>query len=248
MSTPSELETIFKSINGIIFPGGGDILGHTQYQATLSYLFQQTLAANQAGDVFPLWGTCLGFEALHVLVANANIDVLTHFDAENISLPLQFTSDPQTSKTYSGMAPSLIHDLETQDLTENYHHWGVSTAAYTQFPELNQFFEVLSTSIDREGKVFVSSVEARASNLPIFATQYHPERSMFEWNPTEQINHSEAAILVGQFLANRFISYARHSTHHYPTFAQEQDAMIWNVNPLFVGKLADDDEQGYFWP
>jgi len=45
----------------------------------------------QAGDrkeVFPLWGTCLGFELLNTITAGQN--VLQDTDAENITLPLDF--------------------------------------------------------------------------------------------------------------------------------------------------------------
>ena len=46
--------------------------------------------ANDKGDYFPLWGTCLGFELLSVLTAD-NDSVISPVDAENISLPLTFT-------------------------------------------------------------------------------------------------------------------------------------------------------------
>lgn len=45
--------------------------------------------ANDAGDFFPIWGTCMGMQLLTVLVAGENL--LTNTTAENIALPLNLT-------------------------------------------------------------------------------------------------------------------------------------------------------------
>lgn len=42
-------------------------------------------------------------------------------------------------------------------------------------------FTPLSTNTDANGSVFVSTIEA--SELPIYAAQYHPERPQWEWGP-----------------------------------------------------------------
>lgn len=52
---------------------------------SLSYRLQ----ANDAGDYFPIWGTCQGFQQLSVLTANKNLLTLT--DTKAVALPLTFT-------------------------------------------------------------------------------------------------------------------------------------------------------------
>ena len=47
--------------------------------------------ANDNGDYFPVWGTCLGFELLAFIVAGNDNSVLSATDATNLSLPLEFT-------------------------------------------------------------------------------------------------------------------------------------------------------------
>ena len=42
-------------------------------------------------------------------------------------------------------------------------------------PYLPKLFDVLSTNKDRNNLVFISTVEAKGG-LPIFATQWHPEK------------------------------------------------------------------------
>lgn len=44
------------------------------------------MQAAALGDIFPLWGTCLGFELLNTITAGQNL--LQPVDAENITLPL----------------------------------------------------------------------------------------------------------------------------------------------------------------
>ena len=46
------------------------------------------IQANDRGDYFPIWGTCLGFELLTVLTAEKNL--LKSTDTEDITLNLQF--------------------------------------------------------------------------------------------------------------------------------------------------------------
>lgn len=48
------------------------------------------LQANDAGDYFPIWGTCQGLQQLAVLTANKNLLTLT--DTKAVALPLTFTA------------------------------------------------------------------------------------------------------------------------------------------------------------
>jgi gamma-glutamyl-gamma-aminobutyrate hydrolase PuuD len=65
-----QLDYLFAKINGLLIPGGAANLrpGHSFYD-TASALFNKTLAANAAGDHFPVMGICLGFETLMLMVA-----------------------------------------------------------------------------------------------------------------------------------------------------------------------------------
>lgn len=58
---------------------------HKKVKPLILCVFQ----ANDAGDHFPIWGTCMGMQLLTVLVAGENL--LTNTTAENIALPLNLT-------------------------------------------------------------------------------------------------------------------------------------------------------------
>ena len=48
------------------------------------------MKANDVGDVFPLWGTCLGFEFLSVCGAGGQ-NVLSSVDGEDYAIPLNLS-------------------------------------------------------------------------------------------------------------------------------------------------------------
>ena len=59
---------IFSQINGLLFPGGAADL-----PITAKYLWDLAVERNLNGDFFPVWGTCLGFEFMLMLVADKGL-------------------------------------------------------------------------------------------------------------------------------------------------------------------------------
>ncbi|XP_011409161.2 PREDICTED: gamma-glutamyl hydrolase A-like [Amphimedon queenslandica] len=88
--TQDELKDLFGSINGVLFPGGGSSLVESAYLEVAKTIFELAKQANDEGDYFPLWGTCLGFQLLCVLQSGTN-HILSSFDSEDYSIPLNFT-------------------------------------------------------------------------------------------------------------------------------------------------------------
>ena len=55
---------MFAGINGLLIPGGAVSIYSSPYATAATYLVDLARLSNEAGDVFPVWGTCLGFEML----------------------------------------------------------------------------------------------------------------------------------------------------------------------------------------
>lgn len=101
------LSTLFNSVNGILFTGGGQSLAAgTEYYETASFLFNNVLQANAKGDYFPVWGTCMGIQLLCIMVSG-NHSILSEnaFDSENLGLALNFTDAAASSRLF-GSAPA----------------------------------------------------------------------------------------------------------------------------------------------
>jgi gamma-glutamyl hydrolase len=68
------LAQLMGGLNGLLLPGGGVYsIGNASspFLAAARALLDQALQFNAAGDYFPVWGTCMGFEMLAMLVANS---------------------------------------------------------------------------------------------------------------------------------------------------------------------------------
>lgn len=67
-------------------------------------------------------GTCLGFEALAVIVSG-NASVLSDMDAENAPAPLLYTDQADSSDWLQALPPHLVRNLQDQPLAmENHMH------------------------------------------------------------------------------------------------------------------------------
>jgi len=244
--TQDNLKQLFSSINGLLFTGGEISLNFsTQYVKTANYLYSLAIEANQNGDYFPVWGTCLGFELLNILTSQDE-NVLSEgvFDSDGLSLALNMTPKAETSRMFGNeLIPStVIKILTTQNVTENLHHSGVTPANFTANEKLNSFYNILSTNRDREGKEFVSTMEGK--NLPVYGTQWHPERPQFEWEPNIGLDHSLDAVYAMQYVSNFFIQESRKSNHSFANQNEEDKVLIYAYTPVYIG----DGQQIYYFP
>jgi len=228
-SSSDVIKEQFQNLNGVVFPGGaaefeGDFLN------TAKTIYDLAIAANDAGDFFPIWGTCLGFELLCFLTSGEDKSVLTSFEGENFAVPLNFTSAANSSRLFLNAGSHLMNILATEDVTFNNHEKGVSPTNFDN--KLSFFYNVLSYNYDLNNKLFVSAMEAK--NYPFYGVQFHPEKNLFEWTTYYDIPHFTDSSLIAQYFTNFFVNEARKSTHSYPSQDEEKAALIYNYNPVYV--------------
>jgi len=231
-ASDAEIDKIVENTNGFLFMGGAPSLPESA-----RYLYKQAIAL-QEDTPYAMWGTCLGFQWLTELVADSTHVLTSGFDSENISLALNLTDNAADSRLYNHNG--LIELVSENDVTMNNHQAGVKPEKIADNEgkapadcashkharlapgDLTQSvpdFVVLSTNMDRQGVEFVSSWEH--STLPIFATQYHPEKSNFEYavssdgTPYEAIDHSVEGTRYSFELAMFFVAEARKSGERY---------------------------------
>jgi len=240
-NAPSQtLDDLFNSVNGLFITGGNSPLVFTnQYVQTAQYLFNKAIAANDAGDFFPIWGSCLGFELMGIIVANnASILSVASFVAEGLSIPLEFEPGARQSRLFGPLCPDHIFSLlSDQNVTVNLHRDGFDPAVFYATSPLTAFFDVLSTNVDEVDSPFISSIEAK--RYPFYGVQFHPERPAYDWQADElgfPITHTTDAILCGQYFGNFFVSEARRSSHRFASPAKEDAALIANTEATYLGE------------
>ncbi|XP_067268548.1 gamma-glutamyl hydrolase [Pseudorasbora parva] len=238
----AEHEKIFKSINGLLLIGGSVNLETSDFARTAGIYFRLALKAHDEGDYFPIWGTCLGFQLLTVLVAGENL--LSKTTAENVTYPLNFSSEASSSRMFASVPPDLLKALSQEPLTANFHHYGVTKEAFMGNEKLKGFFSVLSTNIAQNGLEFVSTMEGRA--YPFYGVQWHPEVNRFQWKPRYNFPHSSNAVRISSLLAEFFVNEGRRSSHRFSDAVEESRALIYNYNPVYVANISAY-EQSYFF-
>ncbi|KAB2043867.1 hypothetical protein ES319_D01G049200v1 [Gossypium barbadense] len=228
-------------VNGVLLPGGRSKSG--LYYDIAEKIFKKVIEKNDRGDHFPLYAICLGFELLTMIISEDK-KILERFSALNRASSLQFVENVNIEGTvFQRFPPNLLQKLGTDRLVMQNHCWGISPEKLQNTPNLSRFFKILTTSTDKNNKVYVST--AQAHRYPVTAFQWHPEKNAFE-SGLSMIPHSDDAIEVTQHVANFFIREARRSLNR-PAAQKVRDSLIYNYRPKYYGKAGKGFDQVYIF-
>lgn len=239
--TDEEYVKIFNVINGVILPGGGVDLKNSEFARVSKLFYDLALKANDKGDYFPIWGTCLGFEELTVLTSGELL--LTMTDTEDVLMPLNFTKNALNSKLFRNLPHPLYEALSSKPITSNFHHWSLSMKNFTLNEKLRKFYNVLSTNFIGALE-FISTFEAY--DYPFYGVQWHPEKSPFEWKTPSAISHTAEAVRVAFYMADFFVNEARKSEHQFSDEAQAQYPLIYHYCPTYTGNVSGFEQMYFF--
>ncbi|XP_060926991.1 gamma-glutamyl hydrolase [Limanda limanda] len=239
--TAAEYENIFKQINGLLFIGGAVDLETSDYARVAKIFYRLALKANDAGDFFPIWGTCMGLQLLTVLVAGECL--LTNTTAENIALPLNLTTEAHSSRMFQGFSEEFMKILTQEPLTGNFHHYGVTVESFQENAKLRNFFSLLSTNVAENEAHFISTIEGK--RYPFYGVQWHPEVNRFQWNRKLNFPHSPHAVRLSSLLAEFFVNEGRRSSHRFDP-EEEARSLIYSYTPVYAGNITGY-EQLYFF-
>jgi len=88
--------------------------------------------------------------------------------------PLHITPEGHESRLFRSFSNRYLYYLEHYNSTSNNNEYGISPTDFKENLHLNRFYNILSTSIDEEGKEYVTTIESKY--YPIYGVQWHPER------------------------------------------------------------------------
>ena len=168
-----------KICNGFYFPSGGAFAGtQKEYYNCCKTFLKMSMQENDKGRYTPIWGGCMGMQQL-MIIADGKDDLeklLQRFDSyDNLLSTLEFTQQGLNSRMIRDMTQRQIHKLSKKNCTLNNHKMGITPHKFKLRKKLNKFFKIVSTSVDRKGREYVSTIEAY--HYPFYGVQWHPERS-----------------------------------------------------------------------
>ena len=168
-------EWYFNRVDGIVIPGGGAKKNMIFYQTCLTFIKHSLESWKKSRSVFPIWGTCLGFEVIISILGH--IFPLQDFNAIQYMAKLNWTSDSKNSIMLNsdGFTTSYKRQLSSMPLMEFNHSHGISPQKFRGNVVLHRVFSVIATADDKDGKTYVAVIEGR-NGLPIYGVQGHPER------------------------------------------------------------------------
>ena len=154
---PETILKLLSSVNGVLIPGGTSDVANSPYATNAKYVFNYAVHERYNGRFFPVWGTCLGLQQLAALVAGSNSILSPSSGTWDVSMTLPDLD--KTGRMTENIPPDLFRAATVEPLTYNVHYNCVSVETYNNNEALRDFFRVLSTNVDRNGKRFLSTVE-----------------------------------------------------------------------------------------
>uniref|UniRef100_A0A667ZXY2 folate gamma-glutamyl hydrolase n=1 Tax=Myripristis murdjan TaxID=586833 RepID=A0A667ZXY2_9TELE len=247
--TTAEYEKIFRSINGLLFIGGSVDLEKSDYARVAKIFYKLAVTANNAGDFFPIWGTCMGMQILTVLVAGESL--MTNTTAENISLPLNLTEEAYSSRMFQDFPTEVMRALTQEPLTANFHNYGVlvkvrPSSEHMCFTSTIRVLSYYCAKIKITNTcLIICPVTKTYRNYPFYGVQWHPEVNRFQWDSNHNFPHSTNAIKVSSLLAEFFVNEGK-SLHDFDKAEGAASSLIYSYTPVFAGNFTGY-EQIYFF-
>jgi len=130
-----QLTAALSGLNGVLFPGGGARLGDSAFFEAARFIWDHAIKANDAGDHFPIWGTCLGFELVVILGARSSAGTVAGGGATSVDH--SFLHSSFTRAHYSTRL-----NFSTQAATSQMFHYVQALLSSSVLPRRTDLFQL----------------------------------------------------------------------------------------------------------
>ncbi|CAK1556228.1 unnamed protein product [Leptosia nina] len=236
---------LMQKVNGVLFPGGATFFNQSHgYADAAQHIYEIAQEFNEAGDYFPIFGTCLGFQLIIILASGRGPieNRETCYSFEN--LPLILSPDFRSSKMYKDITDEQVKTLVNEDVTVNSHQFCILDKNLEAY-NLKRDWKATSYGYDKNNIRFIASYEHK--RYPFYAVQFHPEKNAFEWKRSKRHPHSMRAIKANRHFMDFFVDECRKSTHSFQNEREENQYVIYNYPAVATGILGSAHQQCYFF-
>ena len=154
---------LLERAHGLLVPGGGSNLyknfdnkeGQGQMMIGFLKIWRHIQKMWAKGINFPIWGTCLGLEAMIIAISN-DTKILSRLN--NRGYQCQVYSDYENSTILKRMPLDLRLNLEHRKLLNVFHIYGISVKKFMDTPKLVEKLKITGISKDQDGKWFCNFI------------------------------------------------------------------------------------------
>eukprot|EP01083_Nonionella_stella_P307119 1078338_1 len=191
------LESVSKlvlQLNGVFLTGGIELLHSTSIYYNQVFNILETLRKYHGENPLksiPLWGTCLGFQAMIVATSKTGPSIMStgydHHEADNVHLIPYL--DLMNQKIFGHTMPRLYQTVVKETLNESVawfsHDYGFTPYNFLNDEYVNGNFSIIGTSIvdQNQSNIIVSLIESKGEHdvsLSWYASQFLPLKRLKE--------------------------------------------------------------------
>ena len=144
-------------------------------------------------------------------------------------MTIDFQVDPKETKMYEWLGDEAYF-LEDHAYSFNSHSHSVSPTYFESDENLKELYTLTAVSYLDDGTPFGASFEGK--DYPIFATQFHPEKTSHIYYEGKGINHEWMSVQLNRHFADYFVYLARHNTNSFGDFAETSKYLVQNYDQI----------------
>lgn len=165
---------------------------------------------NSQNNRFPLWGTCLGFEAIIHAFSRYEIP-RTYINTENKNMKIKWIKENYENSEFSKVLRKSIADTMSEEPISYFaQHFGFTLNAFNGQKPLRENFLPIGY-YEKKGKKIVSAIQHKY--FPIVGTQFHPEKVLFEHKNKVNVKLTRESAIASQELARILFDNAMKNTN-----------------------------------
>lgn len=143
----------------MLIPGGSQIIDiNNTITQNAQKIVQYSIDQANKGVIFPVWGTCGGHGMLGYLTSNFNPNTRQKIDqALGIMNTLKIVN--ASAKMLKNIPGEVLNDTaKAPGIAYFFQHWAIYTDTYKSDPLLNEFWDIISTSLSpADGREYVTA-------------------------------------------------------------------------------------------